>query len=1669
MMHWGKVQAVLIALLTVGAVCAPASVSLAGDISLTVTGSPDPVRPGWSEYFTYTVTNTGPVAVTNVVLDGLVPTQADVNMTTTAPLGVCKHTGSSGGMCGGGWVEWTLGSLPAGGSWSVQMPANLDSSSYVVDGTLITTQGLVSYDGAVAPVTAEATVVADNTPALVVVMGTDRQPVGPGEALTYTLSFGNRSGTAVTGTELTASVPVGTSFVSASDGGTLQADGTVQWNVGAVGAHGGGSRSFTVAVDGAAVDGAMLESSARMRDGTGVEHTRAQVATVVHASHPVRLTVTGSPDPVRPGWSEYFTYTVTNTGPVAVTNVVLDGLVPTQADVNMTTTVPLGVCKHTGSSGGMCGGGWVEWTLGSLPAGGSWSVQMPANLDSSSYVANGTLITTQGLVSYDGGAVAPVTAQRTVRADSHCVDANGDGRCDWYYRGVLLDPTLGTPITGALVTIGNQVVTTDETGGFSFFELDPGQYQVIANAARYGEIITSFFFNGSPTSTATLNGERIVDQVSPTAPPSHQPPGKNDSLFCTVAPTVAGTGTSIELNGCEDDSAGFGMLGQDFTGSIDVGIHFDRYFGFPIDVAAAINAGMMDPEVTVSLEIFDLGDGEVASVSVGGNEAQVVGTADGRGKWETRTVSIPVTSFRLPTLLGTATSKPSMDATLTVRITGGQANVAWVGVKIKAVRPVVFVHGWTGNATTWSNWTKNIFDYNVSTNTTNPLDDTDGEFSLLGVPNYSVELGPCASRSDNATLLRWSIHDIQTMFGVDRVNIIAHSKGGLDARNLIEKILPDSDPVENLFMVGTPNEGSPLAGALLQGVDRWHFQTVLSLGACSPLDPAVIDLNSSVAHSWNKTHKPNKKTQYFALAGDLEPFDTNWFSHDSHTDIVVPVGSALGKETVTRSGKTLFQHLDSWFRFSSTDCLANSLGGPLFTSARHDKLPGITDDLWCGTEVFDWVTSNLAGTLNAVVQAPAASSPAVLASVTDPLASAPQQSEIQLDVINQGDVISKTIPVDGSADAVAFTLGYSGGSLSLALIDPNGVRIDDLYAANDPSIDHVTGDHLLFQADTYTIQNPVPGQWTLEITGVSVPTVDLAYFVYADLYSNLTLDVALDADFYRLGESVGIMATLNDNGAPVLGSDVNADVTLPDGTVQTVVLEDNGVGVDAAANDGVYSSGAFTTSLAGIYGITVRATDGTSYSRSAATGFTVAATSSGFTGVYSDTAKDTNGDGLFDELRIDVGVSATMAGTFRVAGNLTNCSGLVIDSAQDIGDLTVGDNARSLIFSGSAIQQSGVDGPYCLEDLQLFENGPEETQVDQVVNPYTTTAYAAGDFQRPAISAVSLVGDAGLDSNGNGLFEFLSVEVAVDVVTTGDYLVDAQLTAADGTIISSASSHVTLQAGGANVKLYFPGFEIQSAGLDGPYSLHGLTISGQGKSLGPQADVPLSGSYLYSAFEEPPLSPPSGLSVVETSCTAASLHVSWNVSSDPGVVGYRVYWGYQSGQYGFHQDVGNVTEYEITGLNFNTTYYVSVVPLNAALSQGLYSSPVEWKTTVFLDSDGDGYLDGCDNCASVANADQLDTDGDGAGDACDNCTQVANANQLDTDADGIGNMCDCDFNNDNFCGGPDFTLFIGCFNKPVGSNLTCQAADMNGDNFVGGPDFTLFIGGFNGPPGPAAP
>ncbi len=95
--------------------------------------------------------------------------------------------------------------------------------------------------------------------------------------------------------------------------------------------------------------------------------------------------------------------------------------------------------------------------------------------------------------------------------------------------------------------------------------------------------------------------------------------------------------------------------------------------------------------------------------------------------------------------------------------------------------------------------------------------------------------------------------------------------------------------------------------------------------------------------------------------------------------------------------------------------------------------------------------------------------------------------------------------------------------------------------------------------------------------------------------------------------------------------------------------------------------------------------------------------------------------------------------------------------------------------------------------------------------------------------------------------------------------------------------------------------------------------------------------------------------------------------------------------------------------NFSRDKKIKIVQADLVEDNPLYKQ---------ADVDGDGIVDGLDNCVNIKNSNQLDKDQNGVGDACedfdydgilnfnDNCPTVANRSQIDTDGDKIGDSCD---------------------------------------------------------------
>ena len=199
---------------------------------------------------------------------------------------------------------------------------------------------------------------------------------------------------------LTASIPAGTTFASATGGGTSSGN-TVTWNVGTVAAGGTARYSYTVTVGAGVVDGTLLQAKSQFLDGS-TSLVRATTSTEVKAISPLTLTATATPDPVPASSALSYTYTVKNVSANALTNLTLSSITRSGATAIVSQISGGGGCPTVNSSS--CAPGvTVSWPSFSLAAGATLTFTMGAQ--SSAGQANGALIHNQATVNYTGGSV----------------------------------------------------------------------------------------------------------------------------------------------------------------------------------------------------------------------------------------------------------------------------------------------------------------------------------------------------------------------------------------------------------------------------------------------------------------------------------------------------------------------------------------------------------------------------------------------------------------------------------------------------------------------------------------------------------------------------------------------------------------------------------------------------------------------------------------------------------------------------------------------------------------------------------------------------------------------------------------------------------------------------------------------------------------------------------------------------------------------------------------------------------------------------------------------------------------------------------------------------------------------------------------------------------------
>ncbi|MFQ6059561.1 MAG: choice-of-anchor X domain-containing protein, partial [Anaerolineae bacterium] len=294
------------------------------------------------------------------------------------------------------------------------------------------------------------------------------------------------------------------------------------------------------------------------------------------------------------------------------------------------------------------------------------------------------------------------------------------------------------------------------------------------------------------------------------------------------------------------------------------------------------------------------------------------------------------------------------------------------------------------------------------------------------------------------------------------------------------------------------------------------------------------------------------------------------------------------------------------------------------------------------------------------------------------------------------------------------------------------VELEPAASACEEGIEHFSLEADVFaNLEVYAVEEALPGTWTLTIEGVDLPAGGVDYVAYAALESDLALSIATDREWYRRGEAVTITATVLGAGEPLPGATVRAEITRPDAVTQPLVLHDDGAHGDGQAGDGVYGNVYTATEVGGYYPVVVSASGqwrGAGYQRAQEAFIVVSPETARLTGSYTDHPQDTDGDGVYDRLIVDVGVDVVAPGEFALAVVLTDTRGREVTRGVLPTALPAGDQKVAVPLEGALIRESGLDGPYTVSQVILLDISGAAVKLDEAANVHQTRPYGHQDF-----------------------------------------------------------------------------------------------------------------------------------------------------------------------------------------------------------------------------------------------------------------------------------------------------------------------------------------------------
>lgn len=799
----------------------------------------------------------------------------------------------------------------------------------------------------------------------------------------------------------------------------------------------------------------------------------------------------------------------------------------------------------------------------------------------------------------------------------------------------------------------------------------------------------------------------------------------------------------------------------------------------------------------------------------------------------------------------------------------------------------------------------------------------------------------------NAKALKWTTDELKTRYGVGKVNLVGHSKGGLFSRAYVDRgLYQDREDVENLISISSPHQG-----IYVMDVAAGHEQLPsdwVSRIDCEGLQP--------FCNFYSSPDDAKEKIKQLINVAGFKPDDAvgreittrgveNEFGNAGPSDNVTyhSIVATAGREDDPSRLDWHHAKMDKYpnpFGFFSVAYRMNYFLGNLTDgTARHNLYQGIQgqsdiaittasqriDELE-GYEKFKGYCTGVRDNHEFSAKVPVAANAVAKAlglpyddsglveDCDDILREKPvalttgikKQPQIAANtksrehvlgfsgVITYGQTADILFVVDGS-NLQTTALWGGDANVALTLSNPTGIEITPTVAATDSNIDYYEerDTDAGFGNAIYTITDTLKGMWTAHLTA-PVPgtaTTPMQWGLIVSQRSPISFTVSSVPASATFGSSLTLRAKLVTDTLPILDASIKGEVRTMTGITQTVTFADDGLHDDLLADDGVYGA-QLTPSQAGGHRVSAVVSDTLPselpYMRQDEALFVVSPVSAHFTDVYTDTAIDENGDGLFDKLRLQVGVGVDHDGEYMLFGTATTLDGTRMGTASTVISKTAGTTvAANLDFDASMLVDRSADGPVVLSKLSLVDESAD-LQTDVREGAYTTGSYSRLDFSSWEARTAGSVADQGVDTDSNGKFDHFEMQIPIKVRRSGIYTATVTLGLADGSRIIAPEVISDTLAGVNGFTFRFNGPTIALHVVDGPYKVTNLQVEGPLGLALIQDRVDETASYSYTDFEQDSEAPASFMSALPPR-TAIPATISWGANDSHPSAGIKSY------------------------------------------------------------------------------------------------------------------------------------------------------------------------------------